>query len=136
MEKVNNTMNIFTIEKENGIAVISMNDPSQAQNVLNKVIQEEFESVFEQVSNDKELKGLIFKSHKPKCFVAGADISLLQSITSKEESLAATQMLHDFFGKIIDLDIVTVAAIHGSCLGGGLEPVSYTHLTLPTKRIV
>ena len=121
MEKVNNTMNIFTIEKENGIAVISMNDPSQAQNVLNKVIQEEFESVFEQVSNDKELKGLIFKSHKPKCFVAGADISLLQSITSKEESLAATQMLHDFFGKIIDLDIVTVAAIHGSCLGGGLE---------------
>ena len=51
MEKVNNTMNIFTIEKENGIAVISMNDPSQAQNVLNKVIQEEFESVFEQVSN-------------------------------------------------------------------------------------
>ena len=61
-------MKIFTIEKANGIAVISMNDPSQAQNVLNKVIQEEFESVFEQVSNDKELKGLIFKSHKPKCF--------------------------------------------------------------------
>ncbi|MCH2190617.1 MAG: fatty acid oxidation complex subunit alpha FadJ [Gammaproteobacteria bacterium] len=114
-------MNIFTIEKQDGIAVISMNDPSQPQNVLNQEIQDEFEQAFAEVSSDKSLKGLIFKSHKPGCFVAGADISLLQTITSKEESLASTKVLHEFFQKIIDLDLVTVAAIDGTCLGGGLE---------------
>src|SRR5665648_485332 len=36
-----------------------------------------------------------------------------------------------------DADAGAADALHGGdCLGGSVEPVSYTHLTLPTKRIV
>nr|MBX2848819.1 fatty acid oxidation complex subunit alpha FadJ [Acidiferrobacterales bacterium] len=112
---------IFTLEKNNGIAVITMDDPSQAQNVLNSDVSEQFEKVFTQIEADTELLGLIFKSSKPKCFVAGADISMLQTIETVEQGIAASKLLHGLTQRIADLSIPSVAAINGSCLGGGLE---------------
>lgn len=114
-------MSVFRLEKQNGIAIITMNDPDQPQNVLNQSIQSEFEHVFNDISNDKALKGLIFTSDKPKCFVAGADISMLQSIDSREKSIESSKLLHGLVQRIADLDLVSVAAINGACLGGGLE---------------
>ncbi len=114
-------MSVFTLEKANGIATIIMNDPSQAQNVLNTQIQAEFEQVFTDVEADSSLSGLIFTSSKPKCFVAGADISMLQSIETKEQCVAACKSLYALCQRIVDLPLITVAAIDGACLGGGLE---------------
>ena len=112
---------IFALEKTNGIAVITMNDPSQPQNVLNEDVSTEFETVFAQVENDSEIIGLIFTSSKPKCFVAGADITMLQTIETIDQGIAASKLLHDLTQRIADMSIPSVAAIDGSCLGGGLE---------------
>ncbi len=119
-------MSVFTLEKitsgsSKRIAIMTMNDGSQAQNVLNTQIQQEFEQVFAEVANDSELDGLIFTSDKPKCFVAGADITMLQNITTKEQSIESSKLLHGLCQRIVDLNMVTVAAIDGACLGGGLE---------------
>jgi len=114
-------MSIFTLEKNDGIAVISMDDTSQAQNVLNTSISQEFENVFADVSGDDSLKALIFISAKDDCFIAGADITMLQEINSLEEGKEASKLLHALTQKIVDLPITTVAAINGACLGGGLE---------------
>jgi len=114
-------MSVFTLEKQDGIAIISMDDQSLAQNVLNQGIQSEFEAVFAQVKADNQLKGLVFQSAKPGCFIAGADISMLQSIESLEQAREASQLLHGLTQQITELPITTVAAINGSCLGGGLE---------------
>ena len=114
-------MSVFTLEKNDGIAVISMNDQSVAQNVLNKEIQREFENVFDDVANDPSLTGLVFQSTKPACFIAGADITMLQSIETQEQAREASQLLHALTQRITDLSITTVVAINGSCLGGGLE---------------
>jgi len=114
-------MSTFTLEKNDGIAVIKMNDHSQPQNVLNQSIQTEFEGIFEQVENDASLSALIFTSDKKNCFVAGADITMLQDIKSVEQGREASKLLHALTQRIADLPITTVAAIHGICLGGGLE---------------
>lgn len=114
-------MSIFKLEKNDDIALITMNDPSQAQNVLNDVIQSEFEQIFTDVAADSSLKGLIFTSDKKDCFVAGADISMLQKIESSEQAREMCMVLHAMMQRIIDLPITTVAAINGACLGGGLE---------------
>lgn len=114
-------MSIFSLEKNDGIAVISMDDTSQAQNVLNTTISEEFEKVFAQVSSDRDLTALIFTSGKDDCFIAGADISMLQEINSLDEGKQASKLLHSLTQKIVDLPVTTVAAINGACLGGGLE---------------
>ena len=114
-------MSVFTLEKNNTVAVISMNDTSVAQNVLNQDIQDDFERVFKEVESDNTLTGLIFQSTKPKCFLAGADISMLQNIKTQDQARDASYLLHAMTKRIADLPVTTVAAINGICLGGGLE---------------
>ena len=114
-------MSVFTLEKNDGIAVITMNDPAQPQNVLNGDIIAEYEAVFDDVANDKSLQGLVFTSAKPGCFLAGADISMLQEIETAEQASESCSLLHKMFQRIADLPVTTVAAIDGVCLGGGLE---------------
>ena len=114
-------MSVFTLEKNATIAIISMNDTSVAQNVLNQGIQDDFERVFEEIESDQSLTGLIFQSTKPNCFLAGADISMLQEIETQDQAREASYLLHAMTQRIADLPITTVAAINGICLGGGLE---------------
>ena len=114
-------MSVFTLEKNATIAIISMNDTSVAQNVLNQGIQDDFERVFGEIESDQSLTGLIFQSTKPNCFLAGADISMLQEIETQDQAREASYLLHAMTQRIADLPITTVAAINGICLGGGLE---------------
>jgi len=75
-------MSAFTLEKNNNVAIISMNDTSVAQNVLNTGIQNDFEAIFDDIESDTSLTGLVFQSTKADCFIAGADISMLQEFLS------------------------------------------------------
>jgi len=84
-------------------------------------MMEEFESVLDDVENDSSLRALIFRSAKVDCFVAGADISMLQEIETQQQAKESCALLHGLFQRIADLKITTVAAIDGICLGGGLE---------------
>lgn len=75
-----------------------------------------------------EIKGSSYKavvliSRKPKIFIAGADIDEIQSINSREEFTDLLTQAHDILNALEDLPLVTVAAIHGACLGGGCELV-------------
>jgi len=114
-------MTIFTLEKNDGLAVVSMNTPDSAQNVLSESIQAEFETILDDISADNSLSAMIFRSTKEGCFLAGADISIFQTIDSVEQARDASKLLHAMFQRIADLNMTTVCAIDGICLGGGLE---------------
>ncbi len=114
-------MSTFTLTRSDGIAIITMDYAAQAQNVLNEAIRDDYEAIIAEVEADPELRGLIFTSGKPDCFLAGADINMLQSIESEEQAKESCKLLHAMTQRIIDMPLTTVAAIHGTCLGGGLE---------------
>lgn len=114
-------MKIFTLEKNDGLAVVSMDTPNSAQNVLSESIQAEFEVILDDLSADSDVKAMIFRSTKKGCFLAGADISIFQTLDTAEEARDASKLLHAMFQRIADLNMVTVCAIDGICLGGGLE---------------
>lgn len=114
-------MKIFEVVKKDGIAVVTMNDPDQPQNVLNEAISEEFDQVISDLEADQSLQGMVFGSGKADCFVAGADIDMLSKIESAEQATEMCNMLHSMFQRISDLPMTTIAAINGACLGGGLE---------------
>ncbi len=114
-------MSTFSVEKNNGLAIITMDIEGLPQNVLNESVGQEFEALFDDIEQDTSLTAMIFQSGKPGCFVAGADISMLQGIESEEQARESCKLLHGLFQRIADLKITTVAAIDGVCLGGGLE---------------
>ena len=77
----------------------------------------------------KSIKGVVFFSHKPGVFLAGVDISVINSLKSEAEALRALDEAHSIFNALDDIKVPTVALVDGICLGGGLE------LSLACKKI-
>lgn len=69
----------------------------------------------------KELKGVIFYSHKPGVFLAGVDVNLINSMKSEAEAARGAEQGQFLYNMIEDLRIPTAAVVDGVCLGGGLE---------------
>ena len=58
---------------------------------------------------------------KPFIFAAGADLSGLAHLSTREQALAIGKMGHDVFRRLGEVEIPTFAFINGLALGGGLE---------------
>ena len=77
------------------------------------------EAALEELSTQPDLKGLLLTG-KPFVFAAGADLDEFVS-ASPEFAREASQRGHQLFSRLRDLPFVTLAAINGACMGGGLE---------------
>ena len=67
------------------------------------------------------IKGAVFTSAKPSGYILGADIREFDSFRSEEEVRSAVSQMTELLDRLEKLSVPTVAAIHGYCLGGGLE---------------
>ncbi len=105
---------------ENGIAWLVLDDPAKKVNTLSTRLFEWFE---EQISGMEMERpdALVILSGKPDGFVAGADIEELQALKEPEQVIEMLQRGHALMNRLASLPFPTVAAIHGACLGGGLE---------------
>jgi len=112
----------FTFEhQDDGLAVITIDVPEESQNVLKMEFIEELEPVIDQVKSDSSIKGLIIRSGKAGSFIAGADITMFGKANTAEDAEKLSTDGHRIFNKIENLNKPVVAAIHGTCLGGGVE---------------
>jgi len=75
----------------------------------------------EQAAESKSVRGLIFLSAKEKSFISGADIREFDSYGGEAEVRDVVLRGIEIFDRVAALPIPVVAAIHGHCLGGGLE---------------
>ncbi|MHB8843182.1 MAG: 3-hydroxyacyl-CoA dehydrogenase NAD-binding domain-containing protein [Nitrospirota bacterium] len=115
-------MSSFTLDKHpDGIAVLTFDLPGEKVNKLSTPVMDELDRLLDTLSLDRKIKALVIRSGKADTFIAGADIAEIRDITDPglgEELSARGQAV---FGKLEALPFPTVAAIHGACLGGGLE---------------
>lgn len=103
----------------------------KSMTVLDEQTLKELNDIIKDVTDkQKNLKGLIFFSHKDKCFLAGADINLIDSMKTESEAAHGAEQGQSLFNAIEDLKIPTVSCINGVCLGGGME------LSLSCKYII
>jgi 3-hydroxyacyl-CoA dehydrogenase / enoyl-CoA hydratase / 3-hydroxybutyryl-CoA epimerase len=66
-------------------------------------------------------KVVVFKSNKPKIFIAGADIDEIKNLTTKEQVEKAVSTGQEIFNELEDLPMPSIAAVAGACAGGGCE---------------
>jgi len=104
-----------------GVLVLTLDVPGEKVNTLGRGMMEGFQSLMVQVESDRSVKGIVIRSGKPDNFVAGADIKDFLSIQSALEGESLSRTGHALLGRLEALPVPVVAAIHGSCLGGGLE---------------
>ncbi len=106
---------------EDNIAIITMDVPGESMNTLRASFNAEVSAMFDALAADKQLKGVVFTSGKPDSFIAGADISMLDACATAADAEALSLNGHQVLARFGQLDVPVVAAIHGPCLGGGLE---------------
>ena len=112
--------NLFLNINDDGVATVTFDRPGSSANIFDADTMAELESVIDEIESTSTVRNLIFLSAKPSIFIAGADISLLANATGAEMDSFLTRG-QEIFSRIAQLPIGTAAAIHGACVGGGLE---------------
>ncbi len=102
------------------IALLEWDLYGEKVNKLSAPMLGRLKDVIEELKNSK-YQAVVMISRKPKIFIAGADIEEIKSINSKEEFSSLLAEAHIIFNALEDLPMITVVAINGACLGGGLE---------------
>lgn len=113
----------LTTAIHDGIAVITLNLPGESINKITRGVRDEFVTMFDRLERDQSVRAAILVSGKPDTFIAGADIDefiQLGTASALERLSREGQLLLDSMER---LRIPLIAAIHGACLGGGLEAV-------------
>jgi 3-hydroxyacyl-CoA dehydrogenase/enoyl-CoA hydratase/3-hydroxybutyryl-CoA epimerase len=115
-------MNAFDyVVDEDGVASVVFDAPGKSVNLWSHATLDELEQVLGELSERGDLRTIVFRSGKPDSFVAGADIDMLAAIGSRDEARALSRRGQAVFQRVADVSVPTVAAIHGACVGGGLE---------------
>ena len=115
-------MPIFRVERQvNGVAHLVIDDPGRKVNVIGEGAIADLERAVAVLESDPKLRGVVLMSGKPGTFVAGADVNEIAAVTEREAVLALVRRVHSVFSRIAALHCPTVAAIDGTCLGGGTE---------------
>lgn len=106
-------------EKKGSVAYVTLNRP-KVLNALNAKTISELRSVFEDIRDNAEVRGVIFTGAGDKAFAAGADIGEMENDTAvtAEQKTRAGQALTEL---IENLGKPVVAAVNGFALGGGCE---------------
>ncbi|QIZ77222.1 fatty acid oxidation complex subunit alpha FadJ [Ferrimonas lipolytica] len=106
---------------EDGIAIITMDVPGETMNTLRDSFNDEVVDILAEIKADSSLKGAVLASGKPDSFIAGADITMLAACKTAQDAENISRSGHKVLAMFEELSIPVVAAIHGPCLGGGLE---------------
>ena len=103
-----------------GIVTLTFDLPGEKVNKLSTPVMMELKEHLEKLQKSNA-KFVVFKSAKPKIFIAGADIEEIQKLKTEEEVKYAVTNGQTIFNMIEDLPMPTMALVNGACAGGGCE---------------
>ncbi|MGE3976048.1 MAG: enoyl-CoA hydratase [Nitrospira sp.] len=115
---------------EEGVALVTLNHPPV--NALTPELLTELNVTFDSLAKDEAVKAVVLTG-AGRFFVAGADIRVLASIPSSVEGQEMARHGQAILSKIENCEKPVIAAINGSCLGGGLELAMCCHIRLAAE---
>ena len=112
-------------EEREGIFVLEFDLPGEKVNKLTAEVLEDLERVLSKLAGESAVKALIVSGGKEASgtFIAGADIHEIRAVSDASEATEKARRGQQILGKFASFPAVTIAAIHGTCLGGGTELV-------------
>jgi 3-hydroxyacyl-CoA dehydrogenase/enoyl-CoA hydratase/3-hydroxybutyryl-CoA epimerase len=111
----------FRLEMDDGVAIVTFDLPGESVNKFSKSVIAEFDGVLNTLERDLAVRAVVFLSGKPDSFIAGADIDEFLTFTTAAMATTASSEGQKRFERIERFRVPIVAAIHGACMGGGLE---------------
>jgi enoyl-CoA hydratase/carnithine racemase len=113
-------MEFISTEQQDAVAVVTIDHPPV--NALSAGLLDELEAELERLDADEGARAIVVRGAGEKAFVAGADISEFPALRDAGSSNGGSARGIQKLGARMDAARTPfVAAIHGWCLGGGLE---------------
>ena len=111
----------LSTERRGDVMIIWIDVPDAAVNTLGPALVTEFETAFAEIEKSRELRGAVIASGKEDSFIAGADIEQFAKFKGSGDAAHVSALGQELLNRLETLRIPVVAAIHGACLGAGLE---------------
>lgn len=120
-------------EQQGCVAIITLNRP-QAINAINNEVRASLPEAIRRADRDPAVRVSILRGAGDRGFCAGADIKELNSFHTLERR---NSLVHEAWIDALDKSRKPViAAIHGFCLGGGLEIATACDIRMATHDAV
>ncbi|MBX6330705.1 MAG: enoyl-CoA hydratase/isomerase family protein [Gemmatimonadaceae bacterium] len=113
----------FSMQVDSGIAVVTFDLPNAPVNTLGPAVGTELAALLDRIERDASIRAVVLISGKPDIFIAGADIEQFLTLRTARDAEELSRGAQAMMDRIERLRAPVVAAIHGACLGGGLEAV-------------
>ncbi len=110
-----------TMVVEDGIAILTIDLVGEPVNKITRSLRDTMMELFDRIDRDESITGAVVISGKADNFLAGADIDEFTQLKDAQDAERLSrdgQALVEHFEKS---RVPFVAAIHGACMGGGLE---------------
>ncbi len=118
------------VEVKDGVAVFVLDNPPVNQ--LSEAFVREIAGAVGEAFRDSAVHAVVMTG-SGKTFIAGADITQIKELTSREEILKLLAENNRFLNSIETGPKPVIAAINGTCLGGGLELAMACHYRVAVK---
>jgi 3-hydroxyacyl-CoA dehydrogenase / enoyl-CoA hydratase / 3-hydroxybutyryl-CoA epimerase len=139
MAQSGNVASALTIQLEADIAVVVLDLPGEPINKFTRSVRDDVVVLMDRLEADTSIRAAVLISGKPDTWIAGADIEELLALptarAAEDLSITGQRLLE----RLEKLRVPVLAAIHGACLGGGLETAlacSYRIATDDPKTIL
>lgn len=117
------------------VAVVAIDVPGEKVNTLKAEFAAQVRAILKQIRENKALQGVVFISAKADNFIAGADINMIGHCQNAQEAETLARQGQQLMAEIQALPVPVIAAIHGACLGGGLEMALACHRRICTDDV-
>ena len=106
-------------ERRDAVALVTIDNPPM--NALSAALLDELEAEIDALDADADVRAIVLRGGGDRAFVAGADIKEFPALRESASEGGSARGIQRLGHRMDGCDTPFVAAIHGYCLGGGLE---------------
>ncbi|MGH7573602.1 MAG: enoyl-CoA hydratase-related protein, partial [Longimicrobiales bacterium] len=120
-----------------GVAWLVFDRPDHRLNLLTRAVMTTLDALLGEIEAGAaagDILGVVLRSGKDGTFMAGADIREIRDIETAADGEAASRAGQAILRRLERLEVPTVAAVDGVCLGGGTELILACGHRLATDR--
>lgn len=119
-------------EEREEVAFVTLNRPER-NNALSMELSDRLVEAFERVNRSQDLKALVIRG-AGGTFSAGDDITEMRNWGNANGVMRRVRYYQEMANRLEELDKVTVAAVDGYAVGGGLEITMACDFVVATER--
>jgi enoyl-CoA hydratase/carnithine racemase len=119
------------VDLTDGVLTVTFNRPAQ-RNAMTWAMYDGLYSACERADADDDVRVLLLRGAGGDAFVAGTDITQFAEFTSGDDGVAYEHQISRVLDRLEDVNVPTVAAVRGYCVGGGLAIAAMCDLRLAT----